>query len=139
MNMQAFINKMLVVDYITINRDRHGANIEILKYKDKEVFAPLFDNGLTFACSITIEQQTKVNLTKFRKAAFDMVDKIKYGEALKAEGKAEGFAEGKLSAIIIAMTKSKSKGKEYCIRLSKELLGATDEEINKAIKEVFGS
>ena len=30
--------------------------------------------------------------------AFDMVDKIKYGEALKAEGlaegKAEGFAEG---------------------------------------------
>ena len=76
-----------------------------------------------------------------------MVDKIKYGEALKAEGLAEGkaeglaegFAEGKLSAIIIAMTKSKSKGKEYCIRLSKELLGATDEEINKAIKEVFGS
>lgn len=53
MNMQAFINRMLVVDYITINRDRHGANIEILKYRDKEAFAPLFDNGLTFVCSIT--------------------------------------------------------------------------------------
>ena len=33
MNMQTFINKALVVDYITINKDRHGENIEIIKIK----------------------------------------------------------------------------------------------------------
>lgn len=131
---------LIEVIIIELNKLRKHMNKDI----DRIIYNLIYS---TNTVAQYIEQQTKVNLTKFRKAAFDMVDKIKYGEALKAEGiaegkaegLAEGFAEGKLSAIIIAMTKSKSKGKEYCIRLSKELLGATDEEINKAIKEVFGS
>lgn len=64
MHMKSFINKMLIIDYITINRDRHGANIEILKIENKETFAPLFDNGLTFVCSITedlIDYKSRLN------------------------------------------------------------------------------
>lgn len=44
-----YIYEMLVVDYLILNRDRHGANIEVLKNpKDKSIrLAPLFDNGLS--------------------------------------------------------------------------------------------
>ena len=43
---------MLVTDYLIINRDRHGANIEILiDRKDKSIRpAPLFDQGLSLLC-----------------------------------------------------------------------------------------
>lgn len=53
MNMDYNISTILILDFIIINRDRHGANIEILKNKNGERFAPLFDNGLSFCCSIT--------------------------------------------------------------------------------------
>lgn len=46
-----YLSKVLMFDFIIINRDRHGANIEI--YKDssgKYKPAPLFDNGLSFMC-----------------------------------------------------------------------------------------
>ena len=42
------IKFMLVSDFLFINRDRHGANIELLKSSDGSVrVAPLFDNGLS--------------------------------------------------------------------------------------------
>ena len=43
---------MLLIDYIVLNRDRHGANIEVLRSsKNKTVrLAPLFDHGLSFVC-----------------------------------------------------------------------------------------
>lgn len=49
----AFLNTLFIIDYICINRDRHGANVEILTNNGKERLAPLFDNGLSFVCSIT--------------------------------------------------------------------------------------
>ncbi|MCR4567808.1 MAG: hypothetical protein K5769_07135 [Pseudobutyrivibrio sp.] len=43
-----YIYEMLVVDYLILNRDRHGANIEVLKSTDGTVrLAPIFDNGLS--------------------------------------------------------------------------------------------
>lgn len=52
--MNTFINKMIALDFMIINRDRHGANIEIIKDNAGKLgFAPLFDNGLSFVCSIT--------------------------------------------------------------------------------------
>jgi len=48
----AEIYMMFVFDYLIINRDRHGANLEILKNSKKEL-SPLFDNGLSFLCSYT--------------------------------------------------------------------------------------
>jgi hypothetical protein len=40
---------MLIVDYLILNRDRHGANIEVLRNNRKKTIrlAPLFDHGLS--------------------------------------------------------------------------------------------
>ena len=47
-----FIYRMLVVDYLILNRDRHGANIEVLRNKKMKTLrlAPLFDHGLSLLC-----------------------------------------------------------------------------------------
>lgn len=43
---------LLLVDYLIVNRDRHGANIEVIRRADGTVrLAPLFDNGLSFVFS----------------------------------------------------------------------------------------
>lgn len=44
-----YIYHMLAVDFIIMNRDRHGANIELLKDNNSKTFrlAPLFDHGLS--------------------------------------------------------------------------------------------
>lgn len=43
-----YIYQMLVVDFLILNRDRHGANIEVLRNNRKKTIhlAPLFDHGL---------------------------------------------------------------------------------------------
>lgn len=42
---------MMAFDYLIINRDRHGANIEVIFRNDSVDLAPLFDHGLSFAYS----------------------------------------------------------------------------------------
>jgi len=48
------ICQMLVLDYLILNRDRHGANLEVLMNRKTGEYriAPIFDNGLalTFSC-----------------------------------------------------------------------------------------
>lgn len=46
------IYEMLVVDYLILNRDRHGANIEVLRNASQRKLrlAPLFDHGLSLLC-----------------------------------------------------------------------------------------
>lgn len=48
---------MLAVDFLILNRDRHGANIEVLRNSKKKTvrLAPLFDHGLSliFNCQDT--------------------------------------------------------------------------------------
>lgn len=47
--LQDSINQMLIADFLTIQRDRHENNIELLSDKNGRVqLAPLFDNGLSF-------------------------------------------------------------------------------------------
>lgn len=50
---QNYIDTMLAIDYLILNRDRHGANIEILRNARMQSFriAPLFDHGLSLLCS----------------------------------------------------------------------------------------
>ena len=48
------IYKMFIFDYLIINRDRHGANLEVLKNGD-HALSPFLDNGLSFVCSCTEE------------------------------------------------------------------------------------
>lgn len=49
-----YIYEMLAVDFLIQNRDRHGANIEVLRTKNRKQvrLAPLFDHGLSllFSC-----------------------------------------------------------------------------------------
>ena len=50
-----YIWKMLVVDFLILNRDRHGANIEVLRNSKERTIrlAPLFDHGISlmFNCN----------------------------------------------------------------------------------------
>jgi len=56
-----YIYKMIIADYLILNRDRHGANIEILiNKKDKTVRpAPLFDHGVSLLFSCSEPEQVK--------------------------------------------------------------------------------
>ncbi|MBR0418888.1 MAG: hypothetical protein IJI66_06940 [Erysipelotrichaceae bacterium] len=49
MGWEKEIYEMLVFDFLTLNRDRHGANIEILRNRNNKEYrmAPLFDHGLS--------------------------------------------------------------------------------------------
>ena len=52
MGWSEYIWNMLVVDFLILNRDRHGANIEVLRNKKEKTIrlAPLFDHGLSLLC-----------------------------------------------------------------------------------------
>ena len=54
-----YIEVMLVVDYLILNRDRHGANIEVLRNGRKHTIriAPLFDHGLSFMFSCRNDEE----------------------------------------------------------------------------------
>ena len=47
-----YIYRMLIVDYLILNRDRHGANIEVVRNRTTHTIhlAPLFDHGLSLMC-----------------------------------------------------------------------------------------
>ena len=49
MGWEKYIYEMLVVDFLILNRDRHGANIEVLRNEKKKTIrlAPLFDHGIS--------------------------------------------------------------------------------------------
>lgn len=55
MGWEDYIYQMIVVDYLILNRDRHGANIEVLRNSRKRTLhlAPLFDHGLSLLCRCT--------------------------------------------------------------------------------------
>lgn len=54
-----YIYHMIVVDFLILNRDRHGANIEILRNKRRKTIqpAPLFDHGLSFLCRCRTDEE----------------------------------------------------------------------------------
>lgn len=53
MGWKNYIDTMLAIDYIILNRDRHGANIELLRNSRARTIrlAPLFDHGLSLMYS----------------------------------------------------------------------------------------
>ncbi|MCR4903772.1 MAG: hypothetical protein K6A23_13000 [Butyrivibrio sp.] len=59
MGWQKYIDTMLVIDYIILNRDRHGANIEILRNARAHTLkiAPLFDHGVSLLYSCTSDKE----------------------------------------------------------------------------------
>lgn len=70
MNWQKYVDTMLAVDYIILNRDRHGANIEVLRNARAHTLriAPLFDHGLSLLCScLSEEEAAKFDIFEDRK------------------------------------------------------------------------
>ena len=61
MGWKEYIYQMLVIDYLILNRDRHGANIEVLRNKDRKTYrlAPLFDHGLSLICSVRNDEEAE--------------------------------------------------------------------------------
>lgn len=54
------INRMTAADFLIINRDRHGANIEVLKSGEDCRLAPLFDHGLSLLFSVRDEKAAEM-------------------------------------------------------------------------------
>ena len=57
MGWEDYLYTMRAVDFLIINRDRHGANIEVLKSDGKLRLSPLFDHGLSFLFSARTEKE----------------------------------------------------------------------------------
>lgn len=66
---EEYIYTMMAVDFIILNRDRHGANIEILKNRINHsiVPAPLFDHGLSLILENDIKEIEAFDITSSRK------------------------------------------------------------------------
>ena len=62
MGREKYIYQMIIVDYLILNRDRHGANIEVLRNSRKKTLhlAPLFDHGLSLLCRCLNESQVEL-------------------------------------------------------------------------------
>ena len=54
-----YIDRMIVVDYLILNRDRHGANIEVLRNARAHTLriAPLFDHGVSLLYSCMSDEE----------------------------------------------------------------------------------
>ena len=54
-----YIDEMIAVDFLILNRDRHGANIEVLRNARAHTLriAPLFDHGLSFLYSCISDEE----------------------------------------------------------------------------------
>lgn len=59
--LREYVDTMLVVDYLIMNRDRHGANIEILSNRKNGRIrtAPLFDHGISLLYSCLNEKEVE--------------------------------------------------------------------------------
>lgn len=66
---EQYVYQMFVVDYLICNRDRHGANIEILlDEKEQPRLAPLFDHGLSllFSCYNSLDSVRRFDILEDR-------------------------------------------------------------------------
>jgi len=79
-----YIDRMLAVDYIILNRDRHGANIEVLRNARKHSLriAPLFDHGLSLLFSCRTDEEFK---------SFDIMADIKCNNFIGSRSNAENL------------------------------------------------
>ena len=69
MNFEEMIYQMIVVDYLILNRDRHGANVEVLYNKKERKYriAPLYDHGLSLLFNNTDDQLKSIDILEDKK------------------------------------------------------------------------
>lgn len=101
---EAYIYEMLVVDFLILNRDRHGANIEVLRNSKNKSYrlAPLFDHGLSlcFTCiensdlsQIDVMEDKKVQCFVGSNSAMENLKLIPREKLPKANALKEGDKE----------------------------------------------
>ena len=82
-----YIYEMFVIDFLILNRDRHGANVEVLRNRKNKTIrlAPLFDHGLSllFSCNndeeisnFNVMEDKKINSYLGSNSARDNLDLI---------------------------------------------------------------
>ncbi len=100
---KSYIDRMIAVDYLILNRDRHGANIEVLRNARAHTIriAPLFDHGLSLLYScISDDEATKFDIMEDKRcqnfiggySCYENLELIKdsrviFGNALKPTDK----------------------------------------------------
>ena len=52
LGFQKFLDRLFVVDFLIVNRDRHGYNVELLQSSSNISPAPIFDNGFSFVAPL---------------------------------------------------------------------------------------
>lgn len=59
---ERYIYEMFLIDYLVLNRDRHGANTEILRDEKSRTDrpAPLFDHGISLLCRCRTKEGSTV-------------------------------------------------------------------------------
>ncbi len=64
--MEQYFYEMFLLDYIICNRDRHGANIEVLEHRGAYRLAPLFDHGISLLapCMNDVDKMKNFDLRK---------------------------------------------------------------------------
>lgn len=64
--MEEYFYELFLLDYVICNRDRHGANMEVLEQSGQYRLAPVFDNGLSllFSCYQDGEAMRRADIMK---------------------------------------------------------------------------
>lgn len=118
--LQEYFYQIFLLDYLICNRDRHGANIEVLEKKGEYRLAPVFDNGLSllFSCyndgdamekfdvlkdgpvnnyvgSISLEE----NLRKIPKSMIEQVKTVTFDEIVLFKGMEQLRNSEKITAV----------------------------------------
>lgn len=65
-NEKKYFYQVFLLDYIICNRDRHGANIEVLQKEENYRLAPLFDHGLSFMFSCYNDGEKMLEFDKLK-------------------------------------------------------------------------
>ena len=82
---ESYIYQMLVVDFLIVDRDRHGANMEVLRNSRKRTvqLAPLFDHGLALLFNCGSDEAVK---------AFDVMEDRKVNNYIGSDSTWENLA-----------------------------------------------
>lgn len=85
MGFEKYIDTMIAIDYIILNRDRHGANLEMLRDARKHTLriAPYFDHGLSLLFSCKTDEEIK---------EFDIMGDIKCNNFIGTKSNAENLS-----------------------------------------------
>jgi len=99
-----YIDTMLAIDYIILNRDRHGANIEVLRNQRNHTLriAPYFDHGLSLLFSCHSDKEIK---------KFDILSDVKCNNFIGSKSTLENLKL--ISSRNVFKSKLKSSDKDY--------------------------